>query len=162
MTRTKEYTASIEDYLEAIALLSEDKHAARVSEISRALQVTMPSVSAALKKLSEEGLVEHERYGYVRLTNEGKRIADDVWWRHETLRRFLVEVLDVVAETADEDACRMEHSLSPDSLERLAKFLDFTLSCPRGEPEWLKGWQYFLEHGERNEERVTRCLRDST
>lgn len=143
----KEYTASVEDYLEAIALLSEDKAAARVSEISRALQVTMPSVSAALKKLCEAGLVEHERYGYVKLTREGACIAEDVSWRHETLRRFLVEVLDVFAETAEEDACRMEHSLSPDSLERLAKFLEFALNCPRGEPEWLQGWQHFLKHG---------------
>lgn len=158
---SKEQTASMEDYLEAIALLSEGKPAARVSEISRALQVSMPSVSAALKRLSEGGLVEHERYGYVKLTKEGERIAEDVSWRHETLRRFLIEVLNVVAETAEEDACRMEHSLSPDSLERLAKFVEFALSCPRGEPEWLKGWQYFLKHGERDKELMTRCLRDT-
>ncbi len=120
----KKQTASMEDYLETIAMLSRDKPAVRVSEIGRALGVKMPSVTSALHKLVAEGLVEHDRYGHVLLAPEGKKIAEDVLRRHEMLYRFLSEVLHVDAQTAVEDACKMEHSLSPESLEKLAAFID--------------------------------------
>ncbi len=153
-------TASMEDYLEAIAVLRGEGEVVRVKQISEALGVKMPSVSAALRKLSEGGLVEHERYGYVRLTAEGDDVAQDVIRRHETLRRFLAEILSVDPQIAGEDACKMEHAISPTTLERLAKFLEFVLNCPRGEPEWLKGFNYYLEHGQRTEEYLARCQRD--
>jgi DtxR family Mn-dependent transcriptional regulator len=147
---SKRHTASMEDYLEAIAMLGEDDTPVRVSQISKALGVTMPSVSAALRKLSEDGLVTHERYGYVVLTMKGSEVAEDVFHRHETVRQFLREILGMDAEAAADDACKMEHSLSPDTVNRLALFMEFVSSCPRGEPEWLKAFSYCLEHGERS------------
>ena len=155
-------SASMEDYLEAITLLGKENKPVRVTEISRALGVKKPSVTSALGKLSQQGLVEHERYGHVQLTTEGERIAQDVFRRHEVLRHFLVEILNVDPETAAEDACKMEHSLSPTSLERLAKFEEFVLNCPRGEPEWLRGFNYYFEHGERDEEFLARCQREDS
>jgi len=152
-------SASMEDYLEAIAILAEKSKPVKVTEISKALGVKKPSVTSALGKLSQQGLVEHKRYGHVQLTTEGERIAQDVFHRHEVLRHFLVEILNVDPEIAAEDACKMEHSLSPTSLERLAKFEEFVLNCPRGEPEWLKGFNYYFEHGERDEELLVRCQR---
>lgn len=154
-----EQSASMEDYLEAIVMLARKGEPVRVTEIAKALCVKKPSVTSALVKLSEAGLVKHERYGQVRLTAEGEEIAQDVYRRHETLRRFLLEILSVDPKVADEDACHLEHSLSPTSLDRLAKFLEFVLNCPRGEPEWLKGFNYYLEHGKRNEELLARCQR---
>jgi len=68
----KERSASMEDYLEAIALLSEGDKAVRVTEISQALGVKKPSVTSALTKLAQEGLIEHERYGQARLTVRGE------------------------------------------------------------------------------------------
>jgi DtxR family Mn-dependent transcriptional regulator len=155
---TTEQTASMEDYLETIAMLTEEKGIARVSQLGRRLGVKMPSVTAALRKLSEQGLVEHERYGYVRLTPEGNKIAADVWRRHKVLSCFLAEILGIAPDTAQEDACKMEHSVSPASLERLAKFVEFVLSCPRSEPVWLKGFDYYFKHGERSEELIRKCL----
>ena len=152
-------TASMEDYLETIALLSKEGKAVKVTQISKALGVKKPSVTSALAKLSEAGLVIHERYGGVQLTADGESIAQDVYRRHETLRRFLVEILNVDAEEAEENACRMEHALGPASLERLANFLEFVFNCPQGKPEWLKGFRYYSEHGERNEELMARCQR---
>lgn len=142
-----EQTASIEDYLEAIAWLSEERNVVRVSHISRALGVTMPSVTSALKRLVAGGLVEHERYGHVELTPEGERVARDVIRRHEALQRFLSEVLGVNPETAGEDACKLEHYLSPSSRDRLSKFVDFVLSKPRGQPSWLKNFNNYFEQG---------------
>ena len=150
----------MEDYLEAIGMLRGDGEVVRVKQISQALRVKMPSVTAALRKLSGEGLVEHERYGYVKLTAEGDKVAKDVILRHETLRRFLGEILSIDSRTAWDDACKMEHVISRATLERLTMFLEFVLNCPRGEPEWLKGFNYYLEHGERAEEYLARCQRE--
>ena len=155
-------SASMEDYLEAITLLGKENKPVKVTEISKALGVKKPSVTSALGKLSQQGLVEHKRYGHVQLTTEGERIAQDVFRRHEVLRHFLVEILNVDPEIAAEDACKMEHSLSHASLERLAKFEEFVLNCPRGEPEWLKGFDYYFEHGERDEELLARCQREDS
>ena len=144
----KRHTASMEDYLEAIAMLREGSGPVRVSQISKALGVKMPSVTAALKKLCEDGLVDHERYGYVGLTDRGKKVAKDVFHRHETVRHFLEEILSLPPDAAEEDACRIEHTVSPDTVTRLAKFVEFVAACPCGEPEWLKGFNYYVEHGE--------------
>lgn len=157
-----EQSASMEDYLEAIAILAEKGGPVKVTEIAKALGVKKPSVTSAVVKLSEAGLVKHKRYGQVELTPEGEEIARDVYQRHETLRHFLLEILNIDPKVAEEDACRMEHSLSATSLDRLAKFLEFVLNCPRGEPEWLRGFNYYLEHGRRNEELLARCQRENT
>ena len=153
-----EQTASMEDYLEAIAKLRQEEPKVRVTQISKRLGVKKPSVTAALYKLSEEGLVQHPRYGTVELTREGQRIAEDVMRRHEVLFRFLSEILGIDQEIAQEDACKLEHLLSPSSLERLAKFVEFVLTCPKGDPVWFEGFNYYIEHGERDREIVARCL----
>jgi len=147
----------MENYLEAIALLSEVSKPVKVTEISSALGVKKPSVTSALTRLSESGLVTHKRYGNVELTPEGERLARDVYWRHETLRHFLVDILNVELAVAEEDACRMEHVLSQASLSKLAKFIEFLLNCPQGKPECLRGFNYYLEHGKRDKELMARC-----
>ncbi|MGD9116505.1 MAG: metal-dependent transcriptional regulator [Dehalococcoidia bacterium] len=141
-------TASMEDYLESIIMLRKGNQAVRVSQMSQALGVKMPSVTLALKKLSEEGLVEHQRYGRVQLTPEGEKVAKDVFRRHEALRRFLGEILNVDAEVAENDACKMEHAVSPLTQKRLAKFVDFILSRPEVHPYWLDMFERYAEHGE--------------
>lgn len=153
-------TASMEDYLEAIAKLAEMETDVRVTEISKRLGVKKPSVSAALHKLSEDGLVEHRKYGRVELTGEGRRIAEDVIHRHEVLFRFLSEILGVDREIAQVDACKLEHWLSESSIKRLTKFVEFILTCPRGDPVLLKGFDYYFEHDERDEELVAKCLEE--
>jgi len=150
----------MEDYLESISILAREDKVVRVTQISKVLGVKKPSVTSALKKLSKEELVEHERYGYVELTDEGKKVAEDVFHRHETLRHFLAEILGVDPEMAAKDACKMEHVISPATLERLAKFVDFVLNRPRGNPEWLKGFEYYFEHGYLPPEFTARCSRD--
>ncbi len=150
----------MEDYLEAMVILAEQGKLVKVTEISKALGVKKPSVTSALTKLSEAGLLKHEKYGDVVLTVRGEKIAQDVYWRHQILRQFLVEILNADPTVADGDACRMEHVLSPTSLDRLAKFLKFVLNCPRGEPVWLAGFNYYLEHGERDEKLMAKCERE--
>jgi len=140
-------TPSMEDYLEAIAMLGGKERIVRVSQISRRLKVKMPSVTSALRKLSDQGLVEHERYGHIKLTPEGQRIGEDVIRRHEALSHFLIDALGIDQETAEEDACRIEHVISPLSLERIIKFVEFLKECPLGEAKFPGRYKYYLKHG---------------
>ncbi len=152
-------TPTMEDYLERLLMLQAENKPATVTEISRMMCVKMPTVVYAMKKLSEQNLVEYNKRSPIKLTRKGKRWGANVFRRHEALRHFLVEILNVDPDIAAEDACKMEHFLSPVSLERLSKFLDFVLKCPRGKPEWLEGLAYYFEKGERSEELLARCQR---
>jgi DtxR family Mn-dependent transcriptional regulator len=154
-------SASMEDYLESILMLSEGKEAVRVSQMSKALGVKMPSVSSALHKLAREGLVEHKRYGRVQLTPEGERVAEDVFHRHEALRQFLTEILAIDPATAADDACKMEHTISPTTQQKLAKFVEFVSQPPEGPPKWLKIFHSYLKRSHLPKEYVTRCLREN-
>lgn len=129
---------SMEDYLEAIGTLEDEHGLVRVTQLSDALNVSKPSVTAAVGRLAQEGLVMHEKYGSVELTPRGKAVADDVWRRHEALWIFLTEILGVSEETAEEDACKVEHYLSPDATERLTRFVEFVLDGEKGRPQWLE------------------------
>jgi len=154
----REHSPSMEDYLEAIAMLRDANKAVRVSQISRRLKVRMPSVTSALEKLSEKGLVVHERYRYVELTPEGESVAEGVVHRHEALSCFFTEALDIDRETAEEDACKIEHVISPLSLERMIKFIEFIQACPLEAPNFPKRYKYYLEHGQLPEECLARGL----
>ena len=111
-------TQSLEDYLEAVSFL-DDEGAVRVTDIARRLGVSKPSVIGALRQLEGQGLVTHERYGTVFLTGPGRRRAALIRERHSMLTAFLRDVLGVSGEVAEADACRMEHCLSGETLERM-------------------------------------------
>jgi len=152
----KKYSASLEDYLEAIANLHKAEKTVKVRQISRVLNVKMPSVTAAMERLSEEGLVLHEKYGDIKLTSEGDKAAQDVIRRHRALSRFFDEALDINKEIAEEDACRIEHVISPITLERMIKFIEFMEACPLGEANFPKRYRYYVQHGELPPECVER------
>jgi len=115
----KEITASLEDYLEAIYQILQEHPVARVKEVSRRLQVTNASVVGALRHLREQGLIKQEPYGYIYLTEQGEKLAREISSRHQALKEFFQEVLELGEELADGDACRVEHSLSPETIERI-------------------------------------------
>lgn len=149
-------TANMEDYLEAILRIEKEEGVARVSQISEMLGVKKPSVTAALDKLSKQGLVKHEKYGYVDFTPKGKKMARDVYRRHQLLTTFLVDIVGVNAKTGEDDACKMEHHLSGETSEKLSSLVEFILSGPRAN-EWTENLAYFHEHGERSEACAERC-----
>lgn len=153
----REQSASMEDYLEAIAKLAERRKTVRVKQLSERLGVKMPSVTSALKKLAEQELVEHERYGHIKLTAEGHKVAWNVIGRHEALTRFFARALGISRETAEQDACRIEHVISPLSMERLAKFVEFIEACPQGGANFPSRYGYYLEHGELPRDCSKRC-----
>lgn len=121
-------SASKQDYLETILEFSADTGQARSIDIARTLGVSRASVNKSLGVLKDSGLIEHEHYGDIKLTETGLRMAKAVRARHDSLKRFLEEVLKVSPETAEHDACRMEHAISPETASKLRDYLGTVLS----------------------------------
>jgi DtxR family transcriptional regulator, Mn-dependent transcriptional regulator len=114
-------TESLEMYLETIGLLRERTKLARVTDIARELGVSKPSVHAALHELERRGLIEHEHYGEVFLSPTGKAASSEIQRRHGLLTAFLRSVVGVCPETAERDACRIEHYLSKETMDRMGE-----------------------------------------
>lgn len=116
-------TASQEDYLEALHVLADGCGAVRSVDVAHRLGVSRASVSKALHGLRESGFVLQERYGTVRLTDEGRRRASEVRSCHTMIRRFLIEILGLPEAIADRDACRMEHGLDEETRKRWTAYV---------------------------------------
>ena len=157
-----ELSSNMEDYLEAIAILKEKNVIARVRDISEFLNVKTPSVTSALNTLSKYGFVIHERYGYVELTKKGEELAQHIKKRHYLLLKFLTNILSVDSKIATEDACKMEHTLSPQTFQKLTKFIEFVEKHPKGEkPEWLKGFNHYFKTGKRVKCKIRQIIQKS-
>jgi DtxR family Mn-dependent transcriptional regulator len=111
-------TESLEDYLEMVSFLADDG-VVRVTDIAARLGVSKPSVLNALKVLASQELIQHKRYQNVTLTKEGSLRAQEIRKRHHILADFLTAVVGVDNATAERDACKMEHVLSPDTLKKM-------------------------------------------
>ena len=129
-------SSSLEDYLEAIYHTVEAKGAARAKDLVVRLGVHNSSVTQALRSLSEKKLVNYAPYEVITLTDTGEMIALDVIKRHETLSEFLHKVLGLPENEADEGACRMEHTISVQILNRLVKFVEYFETCPANDVMW--------------------------
>jgi len=148
----------MEDYLEAIYNLEKLNKVARVKDIAKWVDVKMPSVSGALKPLIEKGLVRHEKHGYVELTPEGAKAAERVHQRHKALSEFLAQVFGLDCQTAEADACKMEHVLSPATMERFLRFAEFVNVCPRAGTHWLEHFARYCQHGAERPHGCEKCL----
>ncbi len=116
-------SSNMEDYLEAIMVAENKDGITRVTDVRDLLGVKTPSVTGALRILAEKGYLKHEPYQGVKLTAKGRRMAQDVKARHIILSSFLTDVLGVRPKTADIDACKMEHTVSRETLDKLHEFL---------------------------------------
>ena len=116
-------TQSLEDYLEAVYVLIEEGRPAQVRDVARRLSVKMPSVVKAIHELKNLELVTQRPYAPVELTLKGRKLARLVRSRHTLLRAFL-EKLGVSRETADRDACLMEHILSAETLDKIRTYTE--------------------------------------
>jgi len=141
-------TPTMEDYLEAIYNLAREKRAIRVRDIAKKLDVKMPTVTNMLKTLSERRLIDYEKYEYIELTVKGSDVGQEIDRRHQIFRRFLTDILKIDYNQADEDACKMEHAVSPATLEAFVDFMEFIDSCPRGGASWLDYFDEYRVHGQ--------------
>ena len=114
---------SREDYIESILMIKREKGAVRSIDIANHFGYSRPSISRAVGLLRKDNLVVVDDSGYIELTPKGMELAKNVYSRHRMLIRFL-EKLGVSPDTAEIDACRVEHILSEESMDRIRDFVN--------------------------------------
>lgn len=117
-------TSSLEDYLEAVFVLSTQKSNVRITDIAEFLGVSKPSVNRAVNTLKQNGFLEHETYGDILITPAGESYAANVLHRHKLIKQFLIDKLGVSEDVAEHDACQMEHVMSPTTIDKLYDYLE--------------------------------------
>ena len=114
---------SAENYLEAILSIGKAKGTVRSIDVANELGFSKPSVSVAMKNFREEGYITVDSDGSLSLTDKGREIAERVYERHNIIAKILI-FLGVDKEVAYEDSCKLEHSLSDESFEKIKEFFE--------------------------------------
>ena len=127
-------TRSVEDYLKVIYRLSPQGRPAATSEIAQRLELSPASVSGMVKRLSEQGLLEHVPYKGVQLTPDGRRAALRMLRRHRLIEAYLVAFLGYTWDTVHDEAERLEHAVSDILVDRMASVLGHPTVDPHGDP----------------------------
>ena len=126
-------TPRIEEYLESIYKLQQEQHPVSTSRLAEHLKLSAPSVSEMVKKLAQKGLISHTERG-VCLTGEGSSIAKKVIRRHRLSERLLTDILGFKWDEVHDEACRLEHAISPEMEDRISDSLGNPKTCPHGHP----------------------------
>jgi DtxR family Mn-dependent transcriptional regulator len=138
---------TIEEYIEVIYTLEMRSGRAHTTDIALILNIKPPSVTEMLKKLHHMDLVIYEPYRGAKLTKPGIKIAQELIQNHKTLVEFF-EIIGIDKETAEVDACQIEHHVAAKTMKQLRKFVEFVQKAPC-EPIWLKHFKYFNVTGKR-------------
>lgn len=139
----KELTHSMAHYLQAVGSLTREKGDATVSDIADRLGVSKAGVTSMMRSLRTRGLVRHERYGGVELTEEGRRLATRTEASRDVLTQFFTDILGLAPEAAAEDACMIEHLVSPASM---TQFLRLTAMLGSDHPAAARFREAFREY----------------
>lgn len=115
----------LQNYLEAILLCEEERRFVRIKHLAEKLSVKSPSVHAAIKELSRRKLVEHESYGHIELTQEGRKEAENIYSRHKVLHHFFTGTLGLPAKVSEATACGIEHHIDDMTLMKMSRLFDF-------------------------------------
>jgi DtxR family transcriptional regulator, Mn-dependent transcriptional regulator len=126
-------TPRTEEYLESIYKLQQEQHPVSTSRLAEHLKLSPPSVSEMVKKLVSKDLVSHTEKG-VCLTEEGKTIAKKVIRRHRLSERLLTDILGFKWDEVHDEACKLEHAISPEMEDRISESLGNPKTCPHGHP----------------------------
>ena len=117
-------SSALEDYLEAIYKISKAKNSVRITDIALQLGISKPSVNRAVNTLKKQGLVSHEPYGDIVLTEQGRRLGESVAHRHSMIKKFLVNVLHLTESDAEAEACQIEHNISQNTVEKMKSYME--------------------------------------
>ena len=123
---------TIEEYLEKIYELSKEKGVANTGQIAEEMNIKPPSVTQMLQKLADEGLVNYNPYKGASLTTKGTKKAEQLMHKHQILSDFL-SLLGIDDAIAEQDACKIEHQISPETVTQLRLFLEHMKNSPEGE-----------------------------
>ena len=149
---------NLEDYLETILVLQNENTVARVKDIAEKLSVLSGTVTSALRSLSEKKLINYKPYSFITLTKKGEIIAKEVLRRHHVVKDFLQCVLLLDEDKAEENACRMEHSMDKVAINRLVQFIEYIYQCPRTGEDWISNFTTFYTQNKIAEANCPKCL----
>jgi len=165
-SQSDQLSSSLEDYLEAIFNISGVSGVARCKDIAGVLDVAKPSVTGAVKVLKKKGLANYEPYGYVTLTEEGKKAAEKVVRKHNILKTFFVNVLGIDIATAQKAACQAEHVLGTEVIERVLYFIEFVTRQGEQGNDLIDSFEKFYDGKRKNtlypSERVEKVVTNSS
>lgn len=136
-------TPAMEDYLEAIYCIGLGQRIVRVKNIASRIGVKMPTVISMLKSLNQKGFVEYEKHEYLELTPKGEEVGKEINRRHQALLTFLINILGIDPVLANEEACRIEHGVSAETMVRLQHFIDFIDRSAQASPGFLQSFNEY-------------------
>ncbi len=116
-------TFKMENYLEAVYELSRQAESARLTDIAAWMDVTKSTANTAMSILAQKGLVTNERYQQIHLTDRGLEIAGIISEKHHIIQKFLTDILKIDDDTANTDACAIEHVISNKSVFSMRDFI---------------------------------------
>ena len=145
---SKDLTQSLETYLLAIDSLLENTEKIIVKDVAKYLNLGGASTSVAIKKLKEMGYIDYEPYGNITLTKKGEDKVFVKKYRHNTIKKFLNNVLEIESEKAETNSTAIEYSMTEDVLTKLVNFMDFMEQCTCAEPKWISSCKSTLKTGE--------------
>ena len=143
MSELQQLSASLEDYIETIYHIVSEKQVARAKNIADHLGVSRASVTEALRSLSSKGLINYAPYEVITMTETGRKVAEDVIFRHNTLKEFFIKILGIDSAVAEDGACKVEHSAPPEVIERMITFMHYIDSQPENGETLLSGFKKF-------------------
>ncbi len=161
MKKEARLSASLEDYLEVIALIIKEKKIPRAKEIAKRLKVSRASVTEAFRALARKKLINYAPYEVVTLTERGNVVAEDIILRHRALKEFFLKVLDVEEKLADIGACKIEHAAPREIIDKMILFVQFLEQCPRGGNDWINSFSTFCSKGRVSDDCrlcISKCL----
>lgn len=127
-------TYTQEDYLRALYLLEQDKKKSiKLKDIALMLNLSKSTITQRIQGLLSKGYVEKNHYGPVCLTKEGRRIAQNLTYKHRIIEIFLRETLEMHPDEVHEEAHALEHAISDKVIQKLADFLGQPTKCPHGQ-----------------------------
>lgn len=127
-------TLTEENYLKALLHLSKDQPEVSVLDLSRSLDIKMPTVNSMVKKLAAKELVIYEKYKPLRLTEQGRKSAGLIIRKHRLVEMFLVEKMGFGWDEVHEVAEQLEHVRSPKLFQKIDEILNFPKTDPHGSP----------------------------
>lgn len=116
---------ALESYLEAIADIQLEQGAVSPSVLAEKMGCKRSSVTSALQRLAENGLINYHTYRPVTLSQKGKEVIESLNRYHQILENFLKNVLALDEDFSQKEACRLEHQISPETIERIAEYVEF-------------------------------------
>lgn len=135
MSRTKEVSSTIEEYLEAIYKLEQKKGSAKTGDLAKELKVTLGTVTNTIESMEKQNLIIHRPYKGVKLTKKGRKTALNVVRRHRLSERLLTDILNLEWSKAHDAACKLEHAIADkEIIKPLERALGKPKTCPHGNP----------------------------